>query len=203
MGQINEDSKFGKILTELASDDNNKIILEVGTWDGQGTTKCLVKGVLNQRNPLNAHIYSIEANKDFFNKAVKHWNNGPKFLHLINGTLHSDILSPHEITTHPLFHKVKAHYNLWYDDEKNSVKNSPTVRIQTPVDFAILDGGEFSTEGDWNVVKKQNPKIVALDDTSVIKCYNIRKELMNSPYWKVLYDEPNDRNGWAVFERIK
>lgn len=39
-GQINLNTKFGKLIKKYLEDDNIKSILEIGTWNGFGSTKC-------------------------------------------------------------------------------------------------------------------------------------------------------------------
>jgi hypothetical protein len=109
-----------------------------------------------------------------------------------------------EIITHPLFKTIDEHYYLHYDDEVNSFNNSPYIgdKIPTEVDVVLLDGGEFSTEGDWQFFQNKNVKVFMLDDVNVIKCNNIRKILLNDKNYRLLSENLNDRNGWSIFEKI-
>jgi hypothetical protein len=200
MGQINDDTMFGKLITRIASDEQYSTICEIGTWNGQGSTRCVMEGMRSRKTPFT--FFSIEANREFYGKASKFWSPCPPSLVLMYGSLHNKIMSRSDVEQHPLFKSVNEHYNLWYEDEYNCATQSPRVTLPvTHVDVVILDGGEFSTEEDWNILKTYNPKIVILDDTCVIKTSSIRKELIESSEWEALYDVQHERNGWAIFKR--
>ncbi len=44
-GQINMDSEFGKIIFEYARNTEYKSYLEIGTWNGEGSTNCFIQGL--------------------------------------------------------------------------------------------------------------------------------------------------------------
>jgi hypothetical protein len=204
MGHINPDSEFGEILFRLASDTKFSTYLEVGSWNGQGTTRCLMMGIL-LNNPT-AKLYSLEANDEMYARSVSYWNNEHPQLHLINGTLHKNLIPLHIVEAHPMFYKCSPQdqkYKDRYRDEFTTVMNAKLFPVpEETIDVIVIDGGEYSGEGDWSVLKTKNPKVVCLDDSQVVKNFNTRKELLASPEWKVLTDSPDDRNGVTVFQRI-
>lgn len=193
MGQINPDSAFGRALTDLSRQYST--ICEVGTWNGQGTTRCLMLG--------DAEVWSYESCPEQYQKARGFWASSPARLHLVYGTLHRKIatLDP----DHPGIREIVKHhgteYHKWHAGEQRSLQQAPLVAPPSRADVIVLDGGEFTTQGDYEVLRSLNPKVIALDDTRVFKTHDIRKELLASPEWRVLHDELRDRNGWAIFER--
>jgi len=204
MGQINIDQQFGVFLSEIASDERFSTYLEVGSWNGQGSTRCIMTGILT--NNAKAKLYSLEADGEMYTRAMFFWRDKHPQLHLIYGTLHKDIMPLAEVESHPMFHKYSPsgdNYKYWHYQESETVLYSPLVEIpEKTIDVIVIDGGEYSAHGDWKVLKTKQPKIVCLDDSQVVKNFLIRKELMESNDWKVIADEPEDRNGWTVFERI-
>lgn len=196
-GQINMDSSFGQVLANIAANPLYKTFCEVGTWNGLGSTRCLYEGL--KQNP-GAKLISLEGNYEMYRKAIVHWNNNPQ-VHVLYGTLHRTVMPRHEVESQPFFMRIYEHYILHYASERRTCLNAPLVSVP-PCDVILLDGGEFSTEGDWNALYHPNLKVVALDDTQVIKTYKICEELRQSPEWETLYDVPRERNGWAVFRRI-
>jgi hypothetical protein len=201
MGQVGTDSAFGRYLTTVADNLRYHTFVDVGTWDGQGTTQRLVTG---SKGRTDIRILSYETNLRFYRKAVEFYTPLPPGLELYHGSLHKNsLMLPQEIESHPLFSKVRDHYYLHYSQDQVDYRESPCVVDSLPssVDVIVLDGGEFSTTEDWEVLKTRNPWIAALDDTAVIKCQAIREELLNDPRYIVIHDHSEDRNGWAVFER--
>ena len=196
-GQINLGTPFGNAILEIARNPRYSSFCEVGAWNGCGTTKCIFEGIRNREGTV---MYSIECDKNMFAQAYEIWKNIPK-VHLLYGTLHRNIMTRDQVESHPAFHLVKDHYNLWYSTDLYTIQNSPLISVPN-CDVILLDGGEFSTQGDWDILYNSNLKVIILDDTFVIKTSNIRAQLLNDTDWKCVYDTPSDRNGCSIFERI-
>lgn len=196
-GQINLGTEFGNTLYTISKNPNYSTFCEVGTWNGRGSTQCIYEGIRDR----DAVLYSIEGDRNMFNEALRHWKHTSS-VHLLYGTLHRNIMGRAQVETHPFYSRIVDHYKLWYSTEFETIRTSPIVEVP-PCDVILLDGGEFSTVGDWNVLNHTNLKVVILDDTQVIKTNAIREELLSRPEkWRCTYDRPLDRNGWAIFECI-
>ena len=197
-GQINPDSSFGKAIMTIASEDTYSTFLDVGTWNGMGTTRCLVLATDGRPNSM---IYSVEANRDMYNQAVSNWSsNMPSNLKLIYGKLSKSMLSYEEIVNSPKFKDVQTHFMIHYGQDCYDFSNAPVVDLPNNIDVAILDGGEFCGAGDLLRVLKLGPKIIALDDTKCMKNDTNVETLSNSSDWKCM-EQSDDRNGWAIFKR--
>lgn len=202
-GQVTGDSPFGKALIKQAARSDINTFLDVGTWTGQGTTQCLAYGAHLKYGKSHISIVSVEANKKLHEIACQNWSaNKPPFLHLLHGTLSKDIMKPNEIMAHPLFEKVKTHYELHYTTDCFSIIGAPLIDFQgAKVDMVVLDGGEFCSESDFKCCMALSPKVIALDDINVIKNSNNYAWLLkNNKKWRLM-ESGEDRNGWAIFER--
>ena len=49
-GQINMNSQFGKEIYSIASLPDVRNIIETGTWNGQGSTLCVMNAIINKNN---------------------------------------------------------------------------------------------------------------------------------------------------------
>jgi hypothetical protein len=80
--------------------------------------------------------------------------------------------------------------------------NCPDIseEIIQDYDLILLDGGEFATYLEWELLKEKF-KIVLLDDTKVDKTSKILYECDNDDTLNCII-KSNDRNGFAVFERV-
>ena len=67
-------------------------------------------------------------------------------------------------------------------------------------DVILLDGGEFTTWYEYNIIKDKC-KILILDDTNTNKCKKIVEDIKNNKQWKILI-ESNERNGFIICEKI-
>jgi hypothetical protein len=203
-GQINMNGNMGTQIYNICAMPNIKNIVEVGTWNGQGTTVCVMNAIIKKDNSM---LYSIEAKPLKYNEAVSFWNknNTLNKLKLLNGTLHRQISSKNEImkfynTTHIPYEKEH------YIPEKKVIEESPLVdtSIFKDIDVIILDGGAYVSYGDFDVLKKFNPEYIILDDTGHghFKMFRIRNELLKSTDYKIYLENLNDRNGWTIFKKI-
>jgi hypothetical protein len=204
-GQITLDSPFGAALAALGADSKYKVFVEVGTWNGRGSTECVVAGILKQARPGDCHFYSLEAVGDKFKEAHAYWSTqAHPFLHLLHGHLNDAIMTREEVEAHPAFDAygtLRQHYKNWYEGEAAALAASPLIQnLPTFADVVILDGGEFTTAGDWEVLKKMAPRVVALDDTHLIKTSSILAELRAAGWREVAVGA--DRNGWAILSQF-
>jgi hypothetical protein len=207
-GQIHRDTPFGEMLYTLALDTNYTYYLEVGTWRGYGTTKCVMDGLVERTRTTSQpiHFYSLESNKDFFNEAFHLWmRQGHAFLHLLFGKLHENgLMDREEIEAHPYFGWIRTHYDIWYDQDVIDYNFAPRIlpnSLPPRLDVVVLDGGEFSGYADWLALKEREPRVVCLDDTNVMKNERVFKELSeNKEEWE-LRAHGDDRHGWAIFYR--
>ena len=199
-GQITLETAFGQALRDLAADPRYKIWVEIGTWDGEGSTKCIVEG-LNRRSAEDlsgAGLFSFEANRDLWMVASRYWQNKNPPLRILWGRLAERMMGEERVREHPLFEKVKEHFDLYFEKDKQHFLQAPLIRMRR-ADVVVLDGGEFCGEGDWDAVRTLRPKVVCMDDTAVMKNSDLFTELFIRRGWKPLYIS-TERNGCAILE---
>jgi hypothetical protein len=207
-GQVDIRSEFGQLICAYAEHPMINTILEVGTWKGNGTTTCVVEGLRKKLQTIPetpVHFYSVESNLPFLMEAMGLWI--PKalpFLHLMYGRLHEDgLMTREQVEADPKFNHVKTHYDIWYAQDVLDYNKAPLIEFKylpNQLHMVVLDGGEFSGYADWDVLRKKNPIVVALDDTNVMKNARVLEELSNDPLWEKRHSS-NDRHGWAIFVR--
>lgn len=197
-GQINMNSQLGKEIYSIASLPHVKNIIEVGTWNGQGSTVCVMNAIINKTNSI---LYSIEANKEMYNKAVSFWNkyDTSKKLNLINGTLHNKIVSKNELMQWFNSNYVPYEKEHYIPEKKSLESNLVNTDIFKDIDVIILDGGEYTTKEDFNILTKFKPSFIVMDDSAVYKCKDCRQILLDGPEYKIYSENLNERNGWSIF----
>jgi hypothetical protein len=198
IGQINLNNLLGKYIYAYASDNSLTNFLEIGTWNGLGSTKCFIDGFKNRKNKFN--FYSLECNieKHKFAKKLYNIENVNILNEVLLNNMPNDIYEIFPILlTNPTF-------KYWNDIDFENMKNKPLFlnRINVPLfyDVILLDGGEFTTYYEYNKIKDKC-RFLFLDDTTSYKCKKIVEEIKNSSNWKIVM-ENNERNGVLVCERI-
>ena len=71
-GQINMDSEFGQEIYRLALNQRYGRFLEIGTWNGDGSTICIMNGLMERNS--DGQLWSIEIDKDMYLRAKQFWS---------------------------------------------------------------------------------------------------------------------------------
>ena len=197
IGQINLNTKFGKLIKQYSENSAIKTILEIGTWNGLGTTRCIVEGLQNKKDN-NYIFYSLECNAEKSDCAKKIYENNTN-IHILNEVIINEI--PNNI--YEIFPEIlkNADYAYWNSIDFSNMKDRGLFlkRPNLPelFDMILLDGGEFTTYFEYNLLKDRC-KYLMLDDTNVSKCKLIVDEIQNNPdKWEVL-EKDNERNGFLI-----
>jgi hypothetical protein len=198
VGQICNDN-FSKYITEYASNIKYKTFLEIGTWNGLGSTKSFSNGFVNRDDDYI--FYSLECNTDKCNDAAKLYMNNDK-IHILNEVIWNEEPSDfYEIFPQCLTNNMYKHWNevdilnMKLCDLFLNRPNLPDI-----FDVVLLDGGEFTTYHEFQILKNKC-KILMLDDINVDKCKLIVKEIESDSSWKIIKRE-NTRNGFLIAEKI-
>jgi hypothetical protein len=205
-GQINRGSRFGEIIYSLAKDPQFHTFLEIGTWNGQGSTRCFIDGLL-ERDDEYVFI-SLENDRKLQGAATQYWKDKiDDRIQLLYGTVvrPEEIMKEEEVRAHPLFvtQTVKDHYHLYYRSDVENSRSAPLVleRIPSQIDVLLLDGGEFSGYAEWSKLRDRKLRVVLLDDINTMKNDIVFGELRQDSRWNLVLQERGDRNGFALFAR--
>jgi hypothetical protein len=206
IGQICNDD-FSLYIKSLASNSNYKYYLEIGTWNGLGSTKQFIEGFLSRND--NFIFYSLECNKDKSNEAKDMYSNliTSGEINILNEVLfqnNNEINEINKIFPQTINNKM---YKNWNDiDIKNMEKcNLFLERSNLPqiFDVILLDGGEFTTYFEFHLLKNRC-KFLLLDDINTDKCKLIVKEIRNNnDKWKILVENTKVRNGFMICINLK
>ncbi len=74
--------------------------------------------------------------------------------------------------------------------------------MPSKIDLLILDGGEFSTLGEFNKLKDISTYFI-LDDTNTIKNNEVANIMRLDNQFEILHDVFNDRNGYLVAKKVR
>lgn len=198
MGQIDGDA-FSTFIQSYASNDKCKTFLEIGTWNGLGSTKHFVQ-TLSTRND-DFVFYSLECNADKAQQAMELYQHIPK-VHILNEVIWNE--EPADF--YEIFPQCKSNelYKKWNTVDMINMKkcnvflNRPN--IPKVFDVLLLDGGEFTTYYEFQLLKDKC-KILMLDDIYTDKCKLIVDEIKHqTDVWKIIHEE-KVRNGFLIAEK--
>jgi hypothetical protein len=197
-GQIDNDV-FSEEIAKYASDLRYKTLLEIGTWNGMGSTKAFAQGFSKRSDDYV--FYSLECNQEK-NRLAAHLYKFNDRMHILNEVLWNE--EPADFYT--VFPQCLSNrmFKHWNDVDMVNMKRCPLFlnRPEVPArfDVVLLDGGEFTTYYDFQALKGRC-KILMLDDVLVDKCKLIVREIESDPSWRIL-KRGDTRNGFLIAERI-
>lgn len=201
VGQISLENKVGKVLFNYAKSPDIKNILEVGTWNGYGSTKCIVEGL--RLRPYNSPctFYSLETNTEKCIVAQNIYKDMAN-VHILNESLYTT--DPTDI--YDIFPELRfsSEYQRWHKIDMENMRSKKLFLEREGLpeifDLILLDGGEFTTWYEYCLLKDKC-RILVLDDTNVSKCRRIASEIRSqSDKWDIILDD-NERNGVLVAVR--
>ena len=179
----------------MSSLDEIKTIVEIGTWNGGGSSMLIAKGVASNLSKIqDTVVLGLEANGQMYKKA-KNRIRKYQFYKVVHG----HIVEVDELDSSNL---TQSEVN-WFEEDSQFIKNSPNVLSMLPesIDLLLLDGGEFSTYAEFKKLEKRLCKFLILDDTQTRKSSHILKYTKNSQQFRTIF-ESQERNGVAVIQKI-
>lgn len=196
-GQIQLTQPFGQWIAKYAADTRFQRYLEIGTWNGRGSTCCMYDGFAKRTDSPSLQSYEID--KQRAAEATGLWKSVPQ-IHIIHGRVLPDNHCPVYDEVRALFPTVNS---SWHAEDVHNFWSCPYVPIQDP-EVVLLDGAEYLTQFEFDRVFKACPsvQVYLLDDTLTAKTPFINSYLLNDPDWTRVAYSDTERNGWAVFERV-
>jgi hypothetical protein len=193
IGQLHSDTPVGNFLHHIAKTPEYKTFLEIGTWNGQGSTLCIGSALAAREDPTV--FVSLEADKGRRNAAADFWttqDHGNMKLDLLWGKVSNYILPKEYVINHPKF----SNEVQYYDMELHQAHECPLLDSELPdeIDVVLLDGGGFWSVGDYNAIIKKYPgvKMIICDDIDHIKNELVYEHLTqaDSP-WQIIASGPH------------
>jgi len=209
-GQVTDETTFGSALRNLASRDDVRRILEIGTWYGGGSTDSFVRGlrdkqksdcdVLEDMQCCDSFVITFEIDTPAWDHARRYHRNNPVWF--VHGTTVGveDMLTNDQI---PLEERGE-HYDLYYERDRELMeKESPQLAKYCAAvrpDVVLIDGNEYTGWGEFNVaVKRCRPRYVALHDTGTLKTRRVEEEIRRRPDAFELVEAGTDAVGWGLY----
>jgi len=199
-GQIHDD-EFAADIRRYAADPRFETYLEIGTWNGLGSTRAFVDGFSTRKKYV---FYSLECNADKCADAQKLYERDQN-VHVLNEVIWNE--EPADF--YEVFPQCRTDPTAgrWHEIDMINMKKCPLFLkrsggVPEIFDVVLLDGGEFTTYHEFRALEDRC-RILMLDDVNSDKCRLIRDHLRSNPdRWTVLKTSAV-RNGYLIAERKK
>ncbi len=199
VGQINQGTLIGDLIHNFAQDLTSSTFLEVGTWNGMGSTKCIIEGLKKRQTPYK--FWSLECNSEKSEFARKLYN--IENVHILNEVLYNKM--PEDIMENFPILKQDSQLLHWLNVDIKNMSDKPLFLERSDLpeifDFILLDGGEFTTYNEF-ILLKDKFKTIVIDNINSYRGPLIKKFLNdNADKYKIIMEHP-ERNGFLLARRI-
>jgi len=197
VGQINRDTEEGQILERLIKQNKIAKVLEIGTWNGLGSTKTILE-VLDE-NIDQYYFTSIESDIIFYKRALKNLKDklNKNVQILLGRIIEIEELPDIEDIDFEKFGFDPKNIE-WYIQDLRRYKKIKNIYHLLPKEFDLifLDGGEFSTYPEFLKLYKKT-KFLCLDDTDTYKQFDVINYINDNKETFEIYEE---MSGFAVYK---
>lgn len=196
-GQILAESSFAFYINMILKNNTINSIVEIGTWKGLGSTKRIIDSIIQYN--LACKFISLETNLEFFQIAQENLKDYIKYVQLIHGS----IVTLQDIDKYLFLNPIRSiQQSIWLQQDIHNILSCSNIieLIPSKIDFLLLDGGEFSTYAEWQLLKDRS-HIIALDDTKTMKCILIKEEILKNNNYEIIIDS-DDRNGFMFVRNL-
>ena len=199
-GQICNDA-FSNEIAKHASNQQYKTFLEIGTWNGLGSTRAFSIGFAKRTDDYV--FYSLECNRDKALDAGRLYARNDK-MHILNEVIWNEEPSDfYKIFPQCLTNSMYKHWNtVDIVNMKRCELFLERPGLPDVFDVILLDGGQFTTYHEFQLLKNRC-RILMLDDTNVDKCKLVAQEIESDPSWRVVKKAPGARHGFLIAEKMR
>jgi len=204
---------LGVILTSLVREYKPKNILEIGSSDGSGSSTIFAEAIKGS----DSELFCIEIMDDRFLELKRRMSLYPNVkCYQVSSVGLDGVVDADYIRSFRDIHRGKLNIWKFYKMElvmswyKEVTDQIPLTEIQEGIDFikwdnkidlfdmVFIDGSPFTGMAELDLV--YGAKVIIMDDTMDIKCYDPMMRLLNDPNYELLSRNDNYRNGFVVFK---
>lgn len=209
MAEITKNDFFGSSIIEVVKNLGLRRVLEIGSWDGTGSTSCFIEGM---ENLSDKSLTCLEINKDRFESLVR---NTQKYDWIkcynessisYNSLVYKDF---NKIWDSP-YNGLPRHFNpknvveSWFDADVVKLKEVSVGFLERDNSFydgALIDGSEFTGYSEF-LLLKDRVNVFFLDDVfHAFKTKEVADVLLKDPEWEYVQYSQNVRNGFMILKR--
>ena len=212
--EIVNDELF-KELELLASQDDVKTILEIGTGSGEGSTLAIVNGLGKNKNKKTLFT-TIEISKQRAQSVIDRYRNNKNMVVYVGCSVSiEDYATDAQIekfysskktalNKYPLemvlgWEKEELDYIAENDVECGIINTIERQSDGKPFDLVLIDGSEFTGHAELKLLI--GAKYIVLDDINAFKNNDNYNYLQASKQYSLVKENWNLRNGFAIFKR--
>lgn len=218
MGEITKSDSFGSAIIDTVLKYKINIILEIGSWDGSGSTACFYEAMKQLDDPKLLTCLEVEPSRFEILQQVTSKHEWIKCYNRSSITYDELVYKDfEEIWNSPYNGIQKIEYGSeenkknmvrsWFEQDIANLKRYEKGFLsENKNEFyqgALIDGGEFNGYTEYLLLKDRVNFFFLDDYYKAFKTRQVAHELESSGEWDTLVAEKDLRNGFAILKRKK
>ena len=204
MPEITLADEFGRAIAQTMLTYGYSSALEIGSWDGAGSTAILAGTLAKQPSP---RLVAIECESDRFDKLAARYADTPWIECYHGSSISKASLTPQsfsDVWDSP-FNRLRyprEQVSGWWDQfaaYMDTVAAGYLEDVGDRFDVALIDGGEFTGWDEFRLLRDRVRCIMLDDCYHAYKCTQARVELLCDPAWHLVWASSYVRNGAAIW----
>jgi hypothetical protein len=205
MAEITLQDSFGKNIHDTILKYNLTNNLEIGSWDGTGSTKCFIEAM---KTFQDKQLFCLEISKDRFSSLIQN-TSMYSWIHCYNTTsVTTQEMESFDTLWSSPFNKLsfsREEVLRWYTENISEMNEHPISYFSQyknrKYDGVLIDGSEFTGYSEFEYIRDK-ARVIFLDDCcKAMKTTRCLHELESSQEWECIFIDRNLRHGAATFIR--
>jgi hypothetical protein len=198
-GQVTMATSFGRELNRLARLPDVRLVLEIGTWYGGGSSWCIAQGLTEGK-----WLITMEMFEEAWRYASETLCGMPVTCMHAGTVGVEQYLKPEQMTAED---RASEHFRLYYERDIALAKTAePMLRALCGAydfDLVLIDGNEYTGLAEFDIISREcRPRYLALHDTGTLKTRHVEQILSDSSRWRKT-SSGVDAAGWAVYVSLR
>ncbi|MEH2150759.1 FkbM family methyltransferase [Nostoc sp.] len=211
-----KNDEFYTAIQRIAKEEDIKIVLEIGSSSGEGSTEAFVTGL--RENPNKPTLFCMEVSKNRFTELKNNYKD-EDFVKCYNMSSIAVNKFPTEKEVTDFYNSLHTNLNIyplervlgWLRQDIKYVNNSGVsdngiqiIKNENNIDYfdlVLIDGSEFSGQAELDEVYGAN--FICLDDITTFKNYRNHQKLLADKNYLLLAQSTSVRNGYSIFKKIE
>ena len=205
MPEITLNDEFGRAIAQTVLTYGFRSAIEIGSWDGSGSTAILAGTLGMQASP---RLVAIESERMRFERLQERYRRESWV-----ECYHGSSISQRSLTPQCFADVWQSPYNGlryredavagWWQEVVSYMAGVPAGYLEeTPserFDVALIDGSEFTGWDEFRLLRDRVSCFMLDDAFHAYKCKQARAELLSDPQWLLVWASSYVRNGAAIF----
>jgi predicted O-methyltransferase YrrM len=205
--EITSADSFGQAITATIRAYAFESVLEVGSFDGLGSTQVFLEALRHASDPT---LVCLEADPARYRQLLVNTAQQPWVRCVCQSSISLASLTPQnfdqdvwESPYNALRYPRELVHGWWVAGQTflEGVHAGYLESLNETFDVALIDGDEFCGYDDYRLVKDRVRCLMLDDAFHAFKCRRAHCELADDPAWSLVWADANVRNGAAIWVR--